>query len=607
MTKEEFRKFVEEHTVVLDGATGSNLMKAGMPRGVCTEAWVLEHPETLISLQKAYVEAGSNIIYAPTFTGNRIKLSEYDLYDRMEEMMTKLVQLSKEAVGDKALIAGDVTMTGRQLEPMGDLKFEELVDIYKEQIGYLAKAGVDLLVVETMLSLQECRAALIAAKEVCDLPVMVTLTFEMDGKTLYGTDARTAAIVLDHLGADAIGANCSTGPVEMAGVLKMMGEVTRKPIIGKPNAGLPKVDGEGQTYYDMDADAFYEGMKHIIDAGASIIGGCCGTNPSYIRKIASLQKKNVSFYQEKRYLTSERKTLAFGLDDPFMVVGERINPTGKKALQASLKEGSMDMVIDFAEQQEAAGASILDVNMGMSGVDEKELMVKAVEELSVVTSLPLSLDSSMPEVLDAALRIYPGRALVNSVSLEEVKIKKILPLVKKYGAMFILLPVSDEGLPKDAEEKNRNIEKILEYAYELGLTNEDIVVDGLVATVGAEKEAAIRCLDTIRHCKESELATICGLSNISFGLPERPYVNSAFLTMAIADGLTMAIMNPNQEIMLCAAYASDLLLAKEESDIRYIEFASALAEKHKKEAEEAEKNRLLASQNGVILDVSGKK
>ena len=261
MTKEEFRKFVEEHTVVLDGATGSNLMKAGMPRGVCTEAWVLEHPETLISLQKAYVEAGSNIIYAPTFTGNRIKLSEYDLYDRMEEMMTKLVQLSKEAVGDKALIAGDVTMTGRQLEPMGDLKFEELVDIYKEQIGYLAKAGVDLLVVETMLSLQECRAALIAAKEVCDLPVMVTLTFEMDGKTLYGTDARTAAVVLDHLGADAIGANCSTGPVEMAGVLKMMGEVTRKPIIGKPNAGLPKVDGEGQTYYDMDADAFYEGMK----------------------------------------------------------------------------------------------------------------------------------------------------------------------------------------------------------------------------------------------------------------------------------------------------------------------------------------------------------
>ena len=425
MTKEEFRKFVEEHTVVLDGATGSNLMKAGMPRGVCTEAWVLEHPETLISLQKAYVEAGSNIIYAPTFTGNRIKLSEYDLYDRMEEMMTKLVQLSKEAVGDKALIAGDVTMTGRQLEPMGDLKFEELVDIYKEQIGYLAKAGVDLLVVETMLSLQECRAALIAAKEVCDLPVMVTLTFEMDGKTLYGTDARTAAVVLDHLGADAIGANCSTGPVEMAGVLKMMGEVTRKPIIGKPNAGLPKVDGEGQTYYDMDADAFYEGMKHIIDAGASIIGGCCGTNPSYISKIARLRKKNVSFYQEKRYLTSERKTLAFGLDDPFMVVGERINPTGKKALQASLKEGSMDMVIDFAEQQEAAGASILDVNMGMSGVDEKELMVKAVEELSVVTSLPLSLDSSMPEVLDAALRIYPGRALVNSVSLEEVKIKSV--------------------------------------------------------------------------------------------------------------------------------------------------------------------------------------
>ena len=262
MTKEEFREFATSHTILLDGATGSNLMKAGMPVGVCTESWVLEHPEVLISLQKQYVEAGTNILYAPTFTGNRLKLSEYHLYDKMEEMITKLVALSKEAAGGKAYIAGDITMTGHQVKPVGDLDFEELVDIYKEQIRYLVAAGCDLLVVETMLSLQECRAALIAAKETCSLPVMVTLTFQKDGKTIFGTDARTAAIVLDHLGADAIGANCSTGPAEMASVIAEMAKVTTKPLIGKPNAGLPKVDEEGHTYYTAIA-----GCDGVVDGG----------------------------------------------------------------------------------------------------------------------------------------------------------------------------------------------------------------------------------------------------------------------------------------------------------------------------------------------------
>ena len=292
---------------------------------------------------------------------------------------------------------------------------------------------------------------------------------------------------------------------------------------------------------------------------------------------------------EKRFLTSERQTVAFGLEDPFIVVGERINPTGKKKLQAALREGSLEEVSDFAEAQEACGASILDVNMGMSGIDEKAMMLKAIETVSGVTSLPLSIDSSHVDVLEAALRRYPGRALINSISGEQAKQDALLAIAKKYGAMFILLPLSDAGLPKDLEEKTNIIESIQEKAYALGLTKEDIVVDGLVATVGANKNAAIETLETIRYCKEKGLATICGLSNISFGLPERGFVNTAFLTMAIREGLTMAIANPSQELLMSCAFASDLLLNKEEADTRYIRLMDALREKKEVAGETAPK------------------
>jgi len=575
MNKLEFQKLCEGQYVILDGATGSNLQKAGMPAGVCPEEWILNHPQVLIELQKEYVEAGSNIVYAPTFTSNRIKLEEYGMYESMESIIHRLVKLSKEAVGNKAYVAGDLTMTGRQLMPMGDLDFEELVCIYKEQIQYLCDAGVDLLVIETMMSLQETRAALIAAKESCDLPVMVTLTFERDGRTLFGTDPKTAAVVLDKLGADAIGVNCSTGPAQMAKVLKQMSTVTRKPLIGKPNAGLPKADADGKTVYDMDADSFAKEMEELIDAGATILGGCCGTGPEYIRKLSEIPYRQVNrFYEKKGYLTSERKTVAFGLGDPFLVVGERINPTGKKAFQESVRAGSMEMVREFAEQQEANGAAILDVNLGMSGIDEKEKMLEALDELSLTTTLPLAIDSSHPEVMEAALRRYPGRALINSVSMEQVKIEKILPLAVKYGAMFILLPLSDEGLPKNMEEKHQLVDTITDKAIAMGLSKEDIVVDGLVTTVGANKNAGKEALATMKYCQEKGLFTICGLSNISFGLPQRTYVNAAFLTMAIQNGLTMAIANPNQELLMLSSFASDLLCGKEDADVRYIDYAN---------------------------------
>ncbi len=582
MTRQEFKDLIKETPVFLDGATGSNLLKRGMPAGVCPEKWILEHKEVLIGLQREFVEAGSNILYAPTFSANRIKLREYGLEEQIRKMNHELVAVCKEAAGTSALVAGDLTMTGEQLAPMGKMDFEELVDIYKEQIGYLAEAGVDLLVVETMMSLQETRAALIAAKETCDLPVMATMTFESDGRTLYGTDAMTAAVVLESLGAAAIGANCSTGPDKMEKIIRTMADVTTVPIIAKPNAGLPCLDENGQTVYDMKESEFAEGMKLLVEAGASVIGGCCGTSPSYIRAAKeAVGKKKIRRREpgKVRYLTSERKTVAFGLEDPFMIVGERINPTGKKKLQAQLKEGSMEMVAAFAEEQEACGAGILDINMGMSGIDEKAMMLRAIETVSGLTSLPLSIDSSHVDVIEAALRRYPGRALINSISYEKGKLESLLPIAKKYGAMFILLPLSDAGLPENLQEKTEIIEKIKARALALGMRKEDIIVDGLVTTVGANKTAAVETLETIRYCKENGLATTCGLSNISFGLPERSYVNAAFLTMAIQAGLTMAIANPSQELLVSLAFASDLLLHKEEADIRYIHLMEAVKEK----------------------------
>ena len=606
MTREEFITLSKDHILYLDGATGSNLVKAGMPSGICPEQWILEHQDVMLQLQKDYVQAGTNILYAPTFTANRVKLAEYHLEKNMTSMIRDLVAISKKAAestpGHPVYVAGDLTMTGEQLKPMGKMDLETLIDIYKEQILCLVDAGADLLVVETMMSLAETRAALIAAKEVCDLPVIATLTFEADGRTLFGTDAKTAAIVLESLGASAIGANCSTGPAQMESIISEMVSHTRIPVIAKPNAGLPFLDENGTTCYNMEAEEFAEEMEVLVNAGATILGGCCGTTPEFIRQIHERFGTDAKVAASRRpdgirYLTSERITHSFGLDDGFFVVGERINPTGKKALQAQLREGSFEKVIQFAEEQEACGAKVLDINMGMSGIDEKASMLRALEEVSGVTNLPLSLDSSYVEVLEAALRNYPGRALVNSVSLETEKFEKLLPIVAKYGAMFILLPLSDAGLPKDIEEKKEIIHKIYDRALSLGMCKEDIVVDGLVATVGANPKAALETLETIRYCKENGFATICGLSNISFAMPERSFVNTAFLTLAIQAGLTMAIANPSQELLMSCALAADLLLNKEEAALRYIEYAGGVRERREeKEAELAKKLALLENQ-----------
>ena len=584
MTREAFRELVKKGPVLLDGATGTNLQKAGMPVGVCPEQWILENSEVLIDLQKRYVEAGTDILFAPTFTASRIKLKEYGLEDHLEEMNRKLVALSKEAAkGTNALVAGDLTMTGEQLYPLGDLMFEDLVDVYKEQAKIIAEAGADLFVVETMMSLQECRAAVLAIREVCDLPVMVSLTYNEDGRTLYGTDPVTAVVVMQSLGADAVGMNCSTGPEAMLEPIEKMAEYAAIPLLAKPNAGMPELI-DGQTVFNVEPEEFAEVGKKLVEEGAAIIGGCCGTTPEHIRALKEAVKGipvKAPLQTKRRMLTSERKSVEITLDGRFMVIGERINPTGKKKLQAELKEGSLNLVRTMALEQEENGASILDINMGMNGIDEKEMMLRTIYEVTSTVDCPLCIDSSHVDIIEAALRIYPGRALINSISLEKEKFEKLLPIAKKYGAMFILLPLSDEGLPKDSAEKHGIIRTIMDEAVRIGMAKEDIIVDGLVATIGANPNAALECFETFSYCKnELELPTACGLSNISFGLPERTYVNTAFLTMAIANGLTMAIANPSQELLMNAAFASDMLLNKKESDIRYIERMNFLSEKY---------------------------
>lgn len=583
MTREEFRQLASKRKLILDGATGTNLQKRGMPEGVCPEKWITENPDVIKDLQKEYISAGSDILYASTFSGNRIKLEEYGLQDQLEFINTRLVEISKEAVREsgtskKIFIAGDLTMTGKQVYPLGDLPFEELYSVYKEQAEVLYRAGVDLFVVETMMSLQECRAALLAIKDVCDLPVMVTMTFNEDGRALFGTEPGTAALVLNSMHADAIGVNCSTGPDKMAEVVKRMAMFTDAPIVAKPNAGMPELIN-GETVYPLGPDEFAREMQPVIDAGADIIGGCCGSDARHIRKLTESlgnEKWKPAFPERKghvirRALSTERNTLPIDLDGRFLIIGERINPTGKKKLAQSLREGSTDLVMEMAEAEAENGADILDVNMGANGVDEYEMMEKCVNELTMAVDLPLCLDSSDPGVIEKALRIYPGRALINSISLEEGKCETLLPAAYKYGAMFICLPLSGAGLPKDVEERKQHINTIIGRAEESGLTKDDVVVDGLVATIGAQPDAAKDMLATVDYCKNHlHVATACGLSNISFGLPDRMFVNSSFMSMAILSGLTMAIANPDQELLMHAVAAADILMHKPGSDLNYI-------------------------------------
>lgn len=576
--KQKLLSLINKGVVLLDGSTGVAMQRRGMPKGVCPEKWAFENPEHLIALQKDYVKAGTRILYTFTLGGTKPKLDEFGHGSEVLKINEGLARISRQAIGKNGLVAGDIGPTGHFPKPFGDMPFETCVDYFKEQVKGLLKGGVDLFVIETMIDIQEARAALLACKELSDKPVIVSMTFDKDMRTLTGTDPVTALITLQSLGADIVGVNCSTGPAEMVKVIELMKPYAKVPLMAKPNAGLPRLV-DGKTVFDMGAKEFVSYTKSFVKAGVNLIGGCCGTSPECISGMASQLKTikpSKGCFKPFSAITSARKTVFMSQDTPVVVVGERINPTGKKQLQLELKEGRTEEVRKFAFEQAKAGAQVLDVNVGMPGISEKEVMVKTVELLSSLSELPLCIDSPSFDVIEAALRIYPGRALINSIPGEPEKMKKLLPLAAKYGAMFVLLPLGGKGVPETAEKRQIIIDKVFLAAKKFGFTNKDIIIDGLVMTVSSANEAAVETLKLISKSSKNGFNTIVGLSNVSFGLPERGYVNSAFLAMAIDRGLTMAIANPSLELLMNIKAAADVLTVKDKKCEAYVKKFSGL-------------------------------
>lgn len=565
-----FLEYLKHKIMVLDGATGTYMQSSGMKPGVCPEQFALDHPEVLREVQNAYIEAGTRALYTFTMGANAYKLAEFSLSGDVYRINKALAELSVEVAGERAFVGGDLSSTGSFLAPLGDLAFEQVVDIYKEQIRALVDGGVDFIIIETMIDIMETRAAVIAAKECCDLPVVASMTFDEHGRTLTGTSPAAAAMTLISAGADVVGLNCSTGPKEMVELVKNMKSVASVPILVKPNAGMPKIV-DGKTKFDLSCSAFVEYVQPLCEAGANLIGGCCGTTPDYIRALA----EEAAGYQPAPWrghmptaVTSVADEVYIG--SQFRVIGERINPTGKPKLKEALKTGDYYEVLDMALEQIDNGAHILDVNVGMPEVDEKNAMKQAIETLAVQAKVPLCIDSSKTDVIEQALRIYPGRALVNSLSTKSGHLKELLPLIKRYQAIFILLPIGDEGIPQTAQGRIQEIEEAYEKIEQAGIGKDSILVDGLVMTVSADAKAATETLKVVKWCTENGFHTTLGVSNSSFGLPERKYINSAYLVMAMAKGLTAAIMNPNDTLMMDLYHAAEALIERDDNFENYI-------------------------------------
>ncbi|MGI5918126.1 MAG: homocysteine S-methyltransferase family protein [Christensenellales bacterium] len=565
-----FLDFLKHRIMVLDGATGTALQHSGMGPGVCPELFALEHPGILTDVQRRYIDAGAQAIYTFTMGANAHKLSEFALRHDVRRINAELAALSVKAAGSHAFVGGDVSSTGSFLAPLGDLEFEQAVDIYREQISALAEAGVDFIVIETMIDIQKARAAVIAAKECCDLPVVASMTFDTHGRTLTGTSPAAAAMTLISAGADVVGLNCSTGPAEMVPLVEAMKAVSSVPLLVKPNAGMPRIEN-GRTLFDMSCEQFRAYIKPLCEAGANMIGGCCGTDPDYIRAISD---EVASFspmpWREEMpaALTSVSDEVYIGKS--FAVIGERINPTGKPKLKETLRAGHFYEVLDMALEQKDNGAHILDVNVGLPGADEMQLMKKAIEMLSVRAKLPLSIDSSNPDVIEKALRIYPGRALVNSMSAKAEHINALLPLIRRYKPMFILLPIGEGGIPQTAEGRIAEIKAAYETIAAAGSGKDSILVDGLVMAVSSDPKAAKETLKVVRWCTENGFHTVLGISNGSFGLPERRFLNAAYLVMAMGCGLSAAIMNPNDKLMMDMCFAAQALTERDEGFAQYI-------------------------------------
>lgn len=559
-----------------DGGMGTLLQEKGLMPGELPEIWNLEHTGEIIDIHRQYFEAGSDIVLTNTFGANALKFhsQEYSLVDIVTAAVTNAREGAKLGVhnGREVYVALDVGPTGKLLEPMGDLSFEKAYEAYGEVMKYGEMAGADLIHIETMSDTYEIKAAVLAAKENTNLPVFATMIFDEKGKLLTGGDVPSAVAMLEGLRVDALGINCGLGPEQMLPILEQILEITSLPVIVMPNAGLPKQKDE-QTYYDVTPEIFAQTMKTIVENGACLIGGCCGTTPEHIRlmveKCGGMQIKE-PVKKTDTIVSSYGKSVVLG-DKP-LIIGERINPTGKKRMKQALKEHDMDYLLKEAITQQDNGAHILDVNVGLPDIDEVAMMQEAVKELQSITSLPLQIDTVNIEAMEAAMRIYNGKPMVNSVNGKQESMNEVFPLIRKYGGVVIGLTIDEDGIPQTAEGRLAVAEKIITEAAKYGIDKKDIVIDVLTMTVSSDPEGAKTTLKALKMVREKlGVRTVLGVSNISFGLPYRPAINANFYTMAMQNGLSAGIINPSSEDMMRSYYSYCALMNYDENFKAYIE------------------------------------
>lgn len=566
-TRMNFREMLKNREFIFfDGAMGTMLQAKGMKMGAIPELLNIENPEWIIDIHKQYIAAGADIIYANTFSANAYKLKNCG-FSVTEVIRTGIANARKACEGTDTLVALDIGPIGQLLEPTGTLTFEEAYEIYKEQL--LAGSEADLVVFETQTDLYELKAAVLAARENTSLPVACTMTFEMNHRTFTGCGISNMALTLDGLGVDAMGINCSLGPVDLYPVVEELSKITDTPIIVKPNAGLP--DPVTNTY-DVSPQDFAMQLAKFAEYGVQIVGGCCGTTPEYIREVKksfSGLKRTVRKAEPVAAVCSATETVI--INQP-RIIGERINPTGKKKFKEALLNNDIDYILNQAIEQTNAGAEILDVNVGLPGVDEKQMMIRAVKAIQSINEAPLQIDSTIPEVLEAALRVYNGKPVVNSVNGEQKSIDTVLPLVKKYGAAVVGLTLDENGIPKSAEERFNIAKRILDAALAIGIKKEDVYIDCLTLTASAEQDGVMETLKAVYRVKhELGLKTVLGVSNISFGLPGRELVNHTFLAMALTNGLDLPIINPNVAAMSGTVRAYRVLAGHDRNSVSYID------------------------------------
>lgn len=558
----ELMEEIRKRIVFFDGGTGSLLQANGLKPGELPETWNILHPEIVTKLHYDYLEAGADIVKTNTFGANGLKFNDASEYG-LDEIVAAAMENAKKAVskaGDKGYIALDIGPTGKLLKPLGDLGFEEAYRLFSDVVAIGAREGADLVLIETMSDSYEVKAAVLAAKENCNLPVFATMIFDSKGKLLTGGTVESTVALLEGLGVDALGINCGLGPVQMKGILADIMKAASVPVIVNPNAGLPRSEG-GRTVYDIDADEFAGTMREIVEMGACVVGGCCGTTPEHIRKTIALCKDQPARMPEKKNRTViSSYAQAVEIDKNPVLIGERINPTGKSKFKQALRDHNLEYILREGVAQQDNGAHVLDVNVGLPEIDEAAMMEEVVMELQSIIDLPLQIDTSNIQAMERALRVYNGKPLINSVNGKQEVMEAVFPLVKRYGGVVVALALDEDGIPETADGRLKVAEKIYAKASEYGIERKDIVIDALCMTVSSDSRGAITTLETVRRVRD-ELGgkTILGVSNISFGLPQREIVNAAFFTMALQNGLNAAIINPNSEAMMRSYYSFRVL------------------------------------------------